>query len=101
MSTRDDHVQEWEEVIPSDTAAGQSVQERIIQLLESLRYDERDVFGVRLAIEEALVNAIKEQQAQIAAQQKLLNQQQQEIDALKRLAHWAVRTPPRRPAKRK
>jgi len=59
MSTRDDHVQEWEEVIPSDTAAGQSVQERIIQLLESLSYDERDVFGVRLAIEEALVNAIK------------------------------------------
>src|SRR5579871_6005305 len=59
MSTRDDTIQEWEEVIPSDTAAGQSVQERIIQLLESLRYDERDVFGVRLAIEEALVNAIK------------------------------------------
>jgi serine/threonine-protein kinase RsbW len=59
MSTRDDTIQEWEEVIPSDTAAGQSVQERIIQLLEALRYDERDVFGVRLAIEEALVNAIK------------------------------------------
>lgn len=59
MSTLEDSVQKWEEVIPSDTAAGQSVQERIIQLLETLRYDERDVFGVRLAIEEALVNAIK------------------------------------------
>ena len=59
MSTSDDVIQEWEEVIPSDTAAGQSVQERIIQLLEALSYDERDVFGVRLAIEEALVNAIK------------------------------------------
>jgi serine/threonine-protein kinase RsbW len=59
MSTSEDVIQEWEEVIPSDTAAGQSVQERIIQLLEALRYDERDVFGVRLAIEEALVNAIK------------------------------------------
>jgi len=59
MSTLEDSVQKWEEVIPSDTAAGQSVQERIIQLLEALRYDERDVFGVRLAIEEALVNAIK------------------------------------------
>jgi serine/threonine-protein kinase RsbW len=59
MSTFEDVIQEWEEVIPSDTAAGQSVQERIIQLLESLSYDERDVFGVRLAIEEALVNAIK------------------------------------------
>jgi serine/threonine-protein kinase RsbW len=50
---------EFEAVIPSDTSAGQSVQERIIQLLEELRYEERDVFGVRLAIEEALVNAIK------------------------------------------
>ncbi len=59
MSTLEDSIQEWEEVIPSDTAAGQSVQERIIQLLESLSYDERDVFGIRLAIEEALVNAIK------------------------------------------
>jgi serine/threonine-protein kinase RsbW len=59
MSTFEDVIQEWEEVIPSDTVAGQSVQERIIQLLESLSYDERDVFGVRLAIEEALVNAIK------------------------------------------
>src|ERR1051325_11576351 len=60
MSTlEEDSVQEWEEIIPSDTAAGQSVQERIIQLLEALSYDERDVFGVRLAIEEALVNAIK------------------------------------------
>jgi serine/threonine-protein kinase RsbW len=59
MSTSEDLIQEWEEVIPSDTAAGQSVQERIIQILESLSFDERDVFGVRLAIEEALVNAIK------------------------------------------
>jgi len=59
MSTFDESIQEWEEVIPSDTAAGQSVQERIIQLLESLSYDERDVFGIRLAVEEALVNAIK------------------------------------------
>jgi len=59
MSTSEELIQEFEEVIPSDTTAGQSVQERIIQLLEDLRYDERDVFGVRLAIEEALVNAIK------------------------------------------
>src|SRR5579863_295752 len=59
MSTLDDSVQEWEEIIPSDTAAGQSVQDRIIQLLQELQYNERDVFGVRLAIEEALVNAIK------------------------------------------
>lgn len=45
--------------IPSDTAAGQELQERIIAVLESLKYPPRDVFGVRLALEEALVNAIK------------------------------------------
>lgn len=59
MSTFEDLIHEFQEVIPSDTSAGQLVQERIIQHLEQLRYDERDLFGIRLAIEEALVNAIK------------------------------------------
>jgi serine/threonine-protein kinase RsbW len=59
MPTRDERVEEFEVVIPSDTAAGQPVQDRIVQHLEALKYDDRDVFGVRLAIEEALVNAIK------------------------------------------
>ena len=59
MSKTKDVFREFEVVIPSDTSAGQSVQERIVQLLEELRYEERDVFGIRLAIEEALVNAIK------------------------------------------
>ncbi|MEX1097332.1 MAG: ATP-binding protein [Planctomycetales bacterium] len=45
--------------IPNDTKAGQSVQERIVRRLEELDYPPRDVFGVRLALEEALVNAIK------------------------------------------
>jgi len=45
--------------IPSDTVAGQEVQERIIRVLEELNYPSRDVFGVRLALEEAIVNAIK------------------------------------------
>jgi serine/threonine-protein kinase RsbW len=58
MST-DERIEEFEVVIPSDTAAGQPVQDRIVQHLEALSYDDRDVFGVRLAIEEALVNAIK------------------------------------------
>ena len=52
-------VEEFEVRIPSDTAAGQKVQERIIASLEGLNYPPRDVFGVRLALEEALVNAIK------------------------------------------
>jgi len=59
MSTIEDAIREFEVVIPNNTTAGQSVQERIIQLLEELRYEERDVFGIRLALEEALVNAIK------------------------------------------
>jgi serine/threonine-protein kinase RsbW len=50
---------QFEVIIPSDTGAGQAVQERILQALEGLQYPARDVFGVRLALEEALVNAIK------------------------------------------
>ncbi len=52
-------IESFELKIPSDTAAGQEVQERIIDVLEQLNYPSRDVFGVRLALEEALVNAIK------------------------------------------
>jgi serine/threonine-protein kinase RsbW len=51
--------QEFKVSIPSDTAEGQAVQERIVGILEKLGYPPRDVFGVRLALEEALVNAIK------------------------------------------
>lgn len=51
--------EQFEVVIPSDTDAGQAVQERIVARLESLGYSMRDVFGIRLALEEALVNAIK------------------------------------------
>ncbi|MFN0054611.1 MAG: ATP-binding protein [Planctomycetales bacterium] len=59
MSTLHERVEQFEVVIPSDTSAGQSVQDRIIAFLEELQYADRDVFGIRLAIEEALVNAIK------------------------------------------
>jgi serine/threonine-protein kinase RsbW len=51
--------QEFEVTIPSDTVEGQAVQERIVKMLEDLDFPTRDVFGVRLALEEALVNAIK------------------------------------------
>jgi len=51
--------EQFEVIIPSDTEAGQAVRERIVSRLESLEYSVRDVFGVRLALEEALVNAIK------------------------------------------
>lgn len=52
-------IEEFETKIPSDTLEAQKVQQRIIQLLEDLDFEPRDVFGMRLALEEALVNAIK------------------------------------------
>ena len=45
--------------IPSETSQGREVQERIMGLLETRAYPDRDLFGVRLALEEAIVNAIK------------------------------------------
>ena len=45
--------------IASETSQGRAVQERIIGLLETRAFPDRDLFGVRLALEEALVNAIK------------------------------------------
>lgn len=50
---------QFEVKIPSDTEAGHALQERILKALEVLEYPPRDVFSVRLALEEALVNAIK------------------------------------------
>lgn len=50
---------EFEVTIPTETGAGEEVQERIIALLEELNYPARDVFGMRLALEEAIVNAMK------------------------------------------
>lgn len=52
-------LEQFEVWIPSETAAGQAVQERIVQRLEELNFPPRDVFGLRLSLEEALVNAIK------------------------------------------
>ena len=51
--------EEFEDRIPSETEAGQKVGQRIIALLERMEYPTKDVFGVKLALEEALVNAIK------------------------------------------
>ena len=52
-------VEDFETTIPNDTAAALAVQDRIVGILEELGYPPRDVFGCRLALEEALVNAIK------------------------------------------
>lgn len=49
----------FSETISSDLQAAERVQDRIISLLESMEFEARDVFGMRLALEEAIVNAIK------------------------------------------
>lgn len=45
--------------IPSDTADGLAVQEQIIGLMEKHEYSMRDVFAMRLSLEEAITNAIR------------------------------------------
>lgn len=50
---------EFEIAIPSETSHGYEVQERILALLESSGFSDRDLFGIKLSLEEALVNAIK------------------------------------------
>lgn len=53
------HIEQFEVWIPNDTEEGRQIQERIASLLEQHNWPMRDVFGMRLAMEEALVNAIK------------------------------------------
>ena len=48
-----------EVAIPSDPVEARRVQDEIEAQLKAHRYSERDIFGIRLALEEALVNAIK------------------------------------------
>jgi serine/threonine-protein kinase RsbW len=46
-------------VLPSDPAEARVVQERIEQALQARQAADRDIFSIKLALEEALVNAIK------------------------------------------
>jgi serine/threonine-protein kinase RsbW len=45
--------------IPSDMAEARRVQTAIEQALQQVCFDEQDIFAIKLAVEEALVNAIK------------------------------------------
>ena len=45
--------------IPSDPAEARRVQEAIERLLQGGPFTDHEIFGIRLAIEEALINAIK------------------------------------------
>jgi len=46
-------------VIPSDPEEARTIQEQIEQLLQARAANDHDIFSIRLALEEALVNAIK------------------------------------------
>lgn len=45
--------------IPSDTGRGLEVQEQIVAEMEKFEYSMRDIFAMRLALEEAVTNAIR------------------------------------------
>jgi serine/threonine-protein kinase RsbW len=49
----------WERSIPSSADAGKAVVDEVLGQLKALRWNEPDLFGVRLALEEAVINAIK------------------------------------------
>jgi len=48
-----------EVVVPSDPAEARCVQDQIEHLLQDHRVNDHDVFSIKLALEEALINAIK------------------------------------------
>ena len=48
-----------EVTIPSDLAEARRVQTQIEEALQAAAYSEHDIFSIKLALEEALVNAIK------------------------------------------
>lgn len=51
--------EEYRWTISSDIHEGRALQERILALLERWNYSPREIFAVRLGVEEALANAIK------------------------------------------
>ncbi|HUT11328.1 MAG TPA: ATP-binding protein [Thermoguttaceae bacterium] len=56
----EDHwIWQCEHVIPSDTASGRRILGEVLGQLQSRHWRAHDVFGVHLAMEEALVNAIQ------------------------------------------
>ncbi len=59
MITADEFDQLFDVIIPSDTLRGQEVQERIIGLMHQFGFSDRDIFSMRLALEEGIINAIK------------------------------------------
>jgi serine/threonine-protein kinase RsbW len=58
MPTSEDHwTWQCDQVIANDLAAGRRLLDQLLQQLESLHWARREIFGIRLAVDEALVNA--------------------------------------------
>jgi serine/threonine-protein kinase RsbW len=55
--------------IASDLAEARRIQDQIEEALQAGRYSEHDIFSIKLAVEEALVNAIKHGNQMDAAKQ--------------------------------
>ena len=49
----------FEVVIPSDYESGQAIVERIMSAVAHCGFSTRDTFGLRLSVDEAVINAIK------------------------------------------
>jgi serine/threonine-protein kinase RsbW len=58
-----------EYLIPSKTGAGHKIRREVLQQLRKRKWGKHDVFSVHLALEEALVNAIKHGNALDSAKQ--------------------------------
>src|SRR3972149_8248569 len=52
-------VWQCEHVIPSETGAGSPILQKILDQLEKQAWIQHDIFSIHLAMEEALVNAIR------------------------------------------
>lgn len=50
---------EWNEVIPSDPIKGVNLIRELLKVLEDHEWSEKDRFGIHMALEEAIMNAIK------------------------------------------
>jgi len=63
MSITTQKFMQWKSVIersiPSDSSKGKAVIDELLAELSKLKWAENDLFGIHLAVEEALVNAIK------------------------------------------
>jgi serine/threonine-protein kinase RsbW len=57
-TTNEQWTWQCDQVIPNDAAIGRRLLDDILRQLEKLDWANRDIFGVHLAVDEALINAI-------------------------------------------